>query len=83
LEGDPMPEISRFFGIIITVFVGDHSPPHFHARYGDDKATFTIDAPALLTGYLPPRVVGLIIEWATSRGLESRLEPVEPIAPLE
>jgi hypothetical protein len=30
-----MPEISRFFGIIITMYYGDHQPPHFHVRYGD------------------------------------------------
>ena len=33
-----MPEISRFFGIIISIFYDDHNPPHFHARYGDYDA---------------------------------------------
>lgn len=27
-----MPEISRFYGIIIAMFWDDHNPPHFHAR---------------------------------------------------
>ncbi|MCL0061309.1 DUF4160 domain-containing protein [Thermodesulfovibrionales bacterium] len=26
-----MPEISRFFGIIIRMFYDEHNPPHFHA----------------------------------------------------
>jgi hypothetical protein len=33
-----MPEISRFFGIIITMHYNDHPPPHFHVRYGGQKA---------------------------------------------
>jgi hypothetical protein len=32
-----MPEISRFFGISIKMFLDDHPPPHFHAEYGDEK----------------------------------------------
>jgi hypothetical protein len=33
-----MPEISRFFGIIIRMYFGDHNPPHFHAIYQDSTA---------------------------------------------
>jgi len=32
-----MPEISRFYGIVIKVFHNDHHPPHFHAEYGEDE----------------------------------------------
>jgi hypothetical protein len=32
-----MPEISRFFGIVIRMYFNDHVPPHFHAFYGDDE----------------------------------------------
>ena len=32
--GQNMPEISRFFGMVIAMFYSDHSPPHFHVRYG-------------------------------------------------
>jgi hypothetical protein len=86
-----MPEISRFLGIVITMFFGDHAPPHFHARYGDHKATFMIDPVSLLTGELPARVVALVTEWAVLHQDELRanwtravrLLPVEPIAPLE
>jgi phosphomannomutase len=40
--GDFMPEISRFFGIVIAVFYNEHNPPHFHARYGEYKAAIDI-----------------------------------------
>lgn len=60
-----MPEISRFFGIVIYMFYNEHFPPHFHARYGDDEAVIGIDTLSLLKGNLPPRALGLVIEWAT------------------
>lgn len=60
-----MPEISRFFGIIIAMFFDEHNPPHFHARYGGDKASIEIDSLRVLEGSLPPRVLGLVIEWAS------------------
>jgi len=37
-----MPEISRFFGIIIRMYFGDHNPPHFHVIYQDDTAEYNI-----------------------------------------
>ena len=40
-----MPTISMFYGIIISMYwekVGQHHSPHFHARYGEDKAEFTL-----------------------------------------
>ncbi len=60
----PMPEICRFFGVIITMNYNDHLPPHFHTRYGGHKAIVDIRGPRLLEGYLPPRVFGLVMEWA-------------------
>jgi len=61
-----MPEISRFLGIIVRMFFvsADHNPPHFHAYYGDDSAIFAIDTLEVLKGKLPPRVKGLVVEWA-------------------
>ena len=50
-----MPEISRFFGIIITMNYNDHVPPHFHARYGGDQATIAIETLRVLGGRLSPR----------------------------
>ena len=60
-----MPEISRFFGISIKMFYGDHAPPHFHARYAEYKGVIDIQALVVIGGYLPPRVLGMVIEWAS------------------
>ena len=49
-----MPEISRFFGIIIAMFWDEHNPPHFHARYGQFKATIDIDSLEVLRESFPP-----------------------------
>ena len=59
-----MPEICRFFGIVIKMHFNDHSPPHFHARYGNFTAAVAIFRLALLKCRLPPRVLGLVLEWA-------------------
>ena len=60
-----MPEICRFLGIIIAMYYNDHSPPHFHARYGEAKAEIEIQTLTVLAGKLPPRALGLVIEWAS------------------
>jgi hypothetical protein len=59
-----MPEISRFFGIIIAMYYSDHEPPHFHARYGKQKAVVSIDSSVILEGRLSARLLGFVIEWA-------------------
>lgn len=59
-----MPEISRFFGIIIAMYYSDHPPPHFHARYGEQKALIEIESMTVLKGRLAPRALGLVVEWA-------------------
>ena len=48
-----MPEISRFFGIVIRIFFNDHEPPHFHAIYGDFEALLEIETLAVYRGKLP------------------------------
>ena len=86
-----MPEICRFLGIIITMNYNDHLPPHFHARYGGHKALVAIQAFGLLQGRLPPRVFGLVVEWATLHQpelwddweLARRQAPLVKIEPLE
>jgi hypothetical protein len=60
-----MPELSRFYGIVIQMYFGDHAPPHFHAIYAGCKAIVDIETLALIEGHLPPRALGLVIEWAT------------------
>ena len=58
-----MPEISRFYGIVIAMFYDEHNPPHFHARYGGYKAAIRIEDFTILEGMLPPRALGLVMEW--------------------
>jgi hypothetical protein len=73
------------------MYHGDHSPGHFHARYGDDEAIISIELLSLIDGKLPPRVLGLVLEWAARRQDELRLnwtrarnhEALNQIAPLE
>lgn len=60
-----MPEVTRFYGITIKIFFGDHPPPHFHAIYGEFNALVSIETLAILEGDLPNRAEKLIIEWAT------------------
>lgn len=59
-----MPEISRFLGIIITMNFSDHNPPHFHVRYNEYEASIRIEDFALMAGELPPKIFGLVAEWA-------------------
>jgi hypothetical protein len=85
-----MPEISRFFGIVIKMYWDDHNPPHFHAFYAGDMALIDINTLSLFAGKLSPRALGLVIEWATlhqqelladwhrAQGQES-LERIEPL----
>ena len=60
-----MPEISRFYGIVIKMFFDDHNPPHFHALYGEHEVLIDINTFAVFAGHLPPRALGLVIEWTT------------------
>jgi hypothetical protein len=60
-----VPELCRFFGIVIKMYSDDHPPPHFHAIYSKHEAVIRIDTMAPMAGRLPPRALGLVIEWAT------------------
>ncbi len=59
-----MPELSRFFGIVITMYARDHGPPHFHARYGEHEALFDVESSQLLRGGLPKRAHDLVDQWS-------------------
>jgi hypothetical protein len=59
-----MPEIARFYGIIIKLFFGDHPPPHFHAVYGEFNGLFNIKTLEMFEGDLPARARKLVSEWA-------------------
>ena len=86
-----MPELCRFYGIVIRMYFADHAPAHFHAHYGGDEVVVGIDALAVLRGRLPPRALGLVTEWASHHILDlhvawervMRHESPGKIAPLE
>ena len=59
-----MPEICRFLGISIIMYFNDHSPPHFHVKYNEFRALLEIGSFRVIEGGLPPRVLGLVVEWA-------------------
>jgi len=59
-----VPEISRFFGMVIAMYFDDHPPPHFHVVHGVERAQVGIDPPGLLNGTLSPRALALVVEWA-------------------
>ncbi|RYZ45967.1 MAG: DUF4160 domain-containing protein [Sphingobacteriales bacterium] len=79
-----MPLISRFFGISIYMYFGGHAPPHFHAKYNEEEALIEIEHLQLLAGNLPPRALGLVIEWAmlNKQELTKNWENVEQSLPL-
>ncbi len=57
-----MPEISRFYGIVIRMFHKEHNPPHFHASYGEYKIVVNINN-EVVKGEMPKRALNLIFEW--------------------
>ena len=86
-----MPKICEFFGISIYIFYREHLPPHFHAKYGDDEVLVVIDNLSIMSGRLPPRAMGLVVEWASRHQSELRQvwmqaishEPLDKIEPLK
>ena len=62
-----MPELSRFYGIIIRMFVeagAPHHASHFHAYYKEHVGIFTIDPVEMIAGSLPKRQARLVEAWA-------------------
>jgi hypothetical protein len=86
-----MPEISRFFGIVICMYVNDHEPAHFHACYAEFEALMEIESLSVYRGTLPRRALALALEWAVLHREELRRnwrlarrgQPLETIAPLD
>lgn len=60
-----MPEISRFYGIIIRMYYNEHNPPHFHADYEGESAEYSIETLELINGSLSKRANSLVLEWAS------------------
>jgi hypothetical protein len=91
-EAPVLPELlSRFYGIVIAMFYNDHEPPHFHARYGRDKAIFAIADASLIRGEIPRPALQLVREWARLHRTElednwrraRHSEPLRPVDPLQ
>ncbi len=59
-----MPTISMFYGIKILMYYDEHNPPHFHAKYNEFKVLIGIKDLSVIDGYLPPKALGLVVEWA-------------------
>ena len=68
----------------------DHAPPHFHVRAGGSEATIALRPLRIFEGELPPRILGMVVEWATLHQEELLLDwdlarrhlPLRKIAPL-
>lgn len=86
-----MPELCRFYGIVIAMYWNDQNPPHFHAQYGESAAEIDIHTFAVLRGRLPPRALALTMEWASLHQAElldccrraraqRALRPIPPLA---
>lgn len=85
-----MPEISRFYGIVISIRFADHHPPHFYAKYEGNRVAIDIRSLAVMRGSISARGLGLVIEWASIHQAElmedwelaSAGRPVRKIEPL-
>lgn len=80
-----MPEICRFYGIIIRMYFDDHTPAHFHAIYGDHEAQIGIDPIEVIEGNLPKRAESMALEWAAinQQGLRANWERLRENTPAE
>ena len=83
-----MPEVSRFYGIVVRMYFADHFPPHFHAEYGEHEALITIEDSRIIAGDLPARAVALVREWmllhqAELRALWDRARRLERLSKIE
>ncbi len=85
-----MPIISRFLGIVITMYWDDHSPPHFHAKYGEYEVIVNI-LNGIVEGKFPKRALNHVFEWYELHKNEllenwqlcQQKENLRPIEPLE
>jgi len=67
-----MPELCRFYGIIIRMFYGDHAPPHFHAVYQGGEIKVNIHTLEVMEGVMARRAQVLVLEWAALHRTELR-----------
>ena len=60
-----MPEICRFYGIIIKMFFKpkEHEPSNLHALYGEHVGIFDLKTMKMTEGDLPKKAQELVQEW--------------------
>ncbi len=60
-----MPEITRFYGIVIQMYVNEkgHNRPHIHAKYSGHKAVIYIDNFEISTSNLPATQLRMVLSW--------------------
>jgi hypothetical protein len=58
-----MPELSRFYGIVIYMYYKEHNPPHFHINYNEFEAVFSMNEEAIIEGFIPSKQLRLILAW--------------------
>jgi hypothetical protein len=63
-----MPEVSRFYGIIVRFYYRDHPPTHFHAIYGEHEALIEIETGSIHEGGLPQTGYDLVNRWREIHG---------------
>ena len=85
-----MPEISRFLGIVVYMYWGDHPAPHFHAMYGKYEVLVEIET-GVVRGEFPKRALRAVLDWLDQHqhelmedwALAQLRKPLTPIEPLE
>ena len=58
-----MPELSRFLGMIVRMYIREHNPPHFHVFCGEDVAVFSIQTGKMIQGKFPHKKAALVTAW--------------------
>ena len=84
-----MPELCRFYGIIIFLNYLDHDPPHFHARFEDQEVIIEIET-GIVKGYMSKRALRMIFDWSEMHQEELMAnwllardrQPLQKISPL-
>lgn len=85
-----VPEISRFLGIVISIYYNEHNPPHFHAEYGEFQITVEIES-GIVNGKFPRRALNAVLDWYVLHKEELMIDwklaikgkPLNKIEPLE
>lgn len=67
-----MPEICRFYGIIIRMYLIDkeHPPRHIHIKYGEYEAVMGLTDLKIIDGNIPKKCYQLVKEWAENHQQE-------------